>query len=591
MLLFTHTQPEDSKVKTDKSVPKNLRENLSVRLNWLKRGFRRLRISQKIGYGYASAIGIAILGTGAGLKVGDYLHQQALIQLNVAQEQQQLLQNLQNSVFEARSHAARLPAVLGDTVWLQYENDRFFLRINEAEGLIADIQSFARKHPDRLATEKTALEDMLKRYAIVIDYYAQLTRQQLKEVEAGNLPADKIESAQLKMLRNTSGEEAIVLDQLADNLTRLITAVEVQKLDGAEALEKSEALRNRIIFGSMLISALIAAALAYNTSRAIAKPLETVTSVAQQVARESNFNLQVPIETEDEIGVLAASFNELIQRVSDYTTELKETQAQLIQTEKMSSLGQMVAGVAHEINNPVNFIRGNVDYANKYIQDLLGLVTLYQESYPNPTAEIQDCTEDIELEFLKEDLPKTLDSMKMGADRIREIVVSMRNFSRADDGTMKPADIHEGIDSTLVILNHRLKQGIEVIKEYGNLPPVKCYPAQLNQVFMNVLGNAIDALEEVTAADKNYSPRIWIATEVAAENTVTVKIWDNGPGIEAATASHIFDPFFTTKSSGKGTGLGLAISHQIVAKHQGKIEVNSQIGEGTEFVITLPITA
>jgi two-component system, NtrC family, sensor kinase len=589
MLLFTRTQSQDSKSITDKSVQKKLWQNLSIYPNWLKGKFSRLRIGQKIGYGYALAIGIAIFGTGAGLKLGDYFRKEALTQLNVSQQQQQLLQNLQNTVFEARSHAARIPAVLGDTVWLQYENDRFFLQIYEAKALISDNQSFARRNSDRLAVAETKLQDLLQRYATVINYYAQITQQQLKEAEPRNLLPNNIEGAQLQILRNTSGEEAVVLDRLADNLREIIIAVDVQKLQAAAALENAEALRNRIILGSMIISAVIAAALAYNTSRAIAQPLETVTSIAQQVSRESNFNLQVPVTTEDEIGVFAVSFNKLIQRVSDYTKELKETQSQLIQTEKMSSLGQMVAGVTHEINNPVNFIRGNVDYANKYIQDLLELITLYQESYPTATAEIQYLTEEIELEFIKEDLPKTLGSMKMGADRISEIVTSMRNFSRSDGGQIKPADIHEGIDSTLVILNHRLKQGIAVIKEYGTLPLVECYPAQLNQVFMNVIGNAIDALEELKAADKNYAPKIWIATEATAENTVTIKIWDNGPGIESATAEHIFDPFFTTKSIGKGTGLGLAISHQIVAKHQGKINVNSQIGEGTEFIITLPI--
>ncbi|TAE99694.1 MAG: HAMP domain-containing protein [Oscillatoriales cyanobacterium] len=578
MLLFTDTQPQDSKVEQDHSANKKLSQPTSINLNWLRERFNHLRIGQKISYGYALAIGIAILGTGAGLKVGDYFRKQALIQVNVAGQQQQLLQNLQNTVFEARSHAARLPAVLGNRVWLQYERDRFVQQINQAKSLISEIQLFAIKNPDRLAIQEKNLQSRLQRYAIVIDYYAQLTKLQLKEAEVWDLPANRIESAQLQMLRSSSGEEAIVLDQLAANLTEQIAEIELQKLQGAEALEEAEGLRNRIILGSMIISALIAVLLADKTSRAIAQPLESVTSVAQQVARESNFNLQVPVTTEDEIGVLAASFNQLIQRVSDYTQELKQTQSQLIQTEKMSSLGQMVAGIAHEINNPVNFIGGNIDHANQYIQDLADLVTLYQKYYPNPPDEIIDCIEDIELEFLREDLPKTLASMKMGADRL-------------DDGYMKPADIHEGIDSTLVILNHRLKQGIEVIKEYANLPLVECYGAQLNQVFMNVLGNAIDALEEVKKADKAFSPTIWICTEVAADKAVTVKIRDNGPGIAAASAQQIFDPFFTTKSIGKGTGLGLAISYQIVAKHQGKIEMNSQIGQGTEFVITLPVAA
>lgn len=589
MLLFTHSQSPNSKVEQDHSAKKKLLQHSSINLTGIKGGVNHLRIGQRISYGYALAIGIVILGTGAGLRLGDYFRKQALVQVNVAQQQQQLLQNLQNTVFEARSHAARLPVVLGNAVWLQYEHDRFIGQINQAKILISEIESFARENPDRLATEEAALHAILKKSALVIDYYAQLIKLQLKEAEVWNLQPNSLDSAQLQMLRTSSGQEAIVLDNLAQSLTELIAAVEVHKLQGVEALEEAEGLRNRIILGSMLISALIAAMLADKTSRAIAQPLETVTNVAQQVTRESNFNLQVPVTTEDEIGVLAASFNQLIQRVSEYTKELKETQSQLIQTEKMSSLGQMVAGIAHEINNPVNFIGGNIDYANQYIEDLAGLVTLYQEYYPNPPDAILERIEDIELEFLREDLPKTLSSMKMGADRIREIVVSMRNFSRSDDGKMKSADIHEGIDSTLVILNHRLKQGIQVIKQYGKLPALECYPAQLNQVFMNIISNAIDALEEVKKEDKGYSPRIWVSTEITADNTVTVKIRDNGPGIASASAQQIFDPFFTTKSIGKGTGLGLAISYQILAKHHGKIEVNSQIGQGTEFVITLPV--
>ncbi|MEG5034441.1 ATP-binding protein [Microcoleus sp. AT3-D2] len=591
MLLFNHSQSKNSKVEQEHYAQKKILPTSSINLTGLKRGCNHLRISQKISYGYALAIGIAILGTGAGMKLGDYFRKQALVQVNVAGQQQQLLQNLQNTVFEARSRAARLPVVLGNTVALKYEQERFFGQINQAKILISEIESFAREHPKRLATEEAELHAILKKSALVIDYYGKLIKLQLKEADVGNLPPSSIESAQLQMLRTSSGQEAIVLENLAQSLTDLISTVELNKQQGTQALEEAGSLRNRIILGSMLISALIAATLADKTSRAIGEPLETLTNVAQQVTRESNFNLQVPVTTDDEIGVLAASFNQLIQRVSEYTQELKQTQSQLIQTEKMSSLGQMVAGIAHEINNPVNFIGGNIDYANQYIQDLADLVTLYQEYYPNPPDAILERIEDIELEFLREDLPKTLSSMKMGADRIREIVVSMRNFSRSDDGTMKSADIHEGIDSTLVILNHRLKQGIKVIKQYGKLPAVECYPAQLNQVFMNIISNAIDALEEVKKEDKGYSPTIWVSTEITADNTVTVKIRDNGPGIASACAQQIFDPFFTTKSIGKGTGLGLAISYQILAKHHGKIEVNSQIGQGTEFVITLPVAA
>ncbi len=282
--------------------------------------------------------------------------------------------------------------------------------------------------------------------------------------------------------------------------------------------------------------------------------------------------------------------------------ELQHTQAQLVQTEKMSSLGQLVAGVAHEINNPVSFIYGNLIHAQGYIQDLLELVQLYQQQYTNPTLAIQAEIEAIELEFMKEDLPNLLNSMQVGAERIKEIVKSLRNFSRADESEMKEVDIHEGIDSTLMILRNRLKAtpehlSIEVIKEYGNLPLVECYPGQLNQVFMNILVNAIDSLEEQISRTKweNKScltslPWIRIRTEVVEGDWVAIHIADNGLGIRKELSSKLFDPFFTTKPVGKGTGLGLSISYQIVVeRHGGKLYVISEPEPGAEFIIKIPI--
>jgi PAS domain S-box-containing protein len=300
--------------------------------------------------------------------------------------------------------------------------------------------------------------------------------------------------------------------------------------------------------------------------------------------------------------------------------ELQQAQIQLIQTEKMSSLGQLVAGVAHEINNPITFIYGNITHADKYAHDLLELVQLYAKHYPQPVTEIEDLIEDIDYNFLVEDFPKLLRSMTMGVNRIRQIVLGLKNFSRLDEAEHKPVDIHEGIENTLLILQHRMKPeaaNIQLIKEYGNVPPADCYPGQLNQVFMNLLNNAIDALENYSPTGtfkssdtfssteiKDHPRIIKISTEVVerAESklptselaqdskNVVIRIADNGPGIPKELQKRIFDPFFTTKTVGEGTGLGLSISYQIIVeKHGGQLQCLSQPGKGTEFVVEIPL--
>jgi PAS domain S-box-containing protein len=287
------------------------------------------------------------------------------------------------------------------------------------------------------------------------------------------------------------------------------------------------------------------------------------------------------------------------EQLEDTLRELQRTQAQMVQSEKMSSLGQLVAGVAHEINNPVNFIYGNLTHANEYTQDLLRLLQLYQQHYPRPATEIQEEAEAIDLEFLTDDLPKLLTSMRVGADRIQKIVASLRNFSRMDEAEMKAVNIDEGIDSTLMILQNRLKAKaehptIEVIKEYGQLPPVECYAGQLNQVFMNILSNAIDALEErdkyrSLAEIKARPSQIRISTATIAHNSIQIRIADNGPGMSKQVIQRLFDPFFTTKAIGKGTGLGMSISYQIITeRHGGSLQCLSIEGEGAEFVIEIP---
>ena len=282
------------------------------------------------------------------------------------------------------------------------------------------------------------------------------------------------------------------------------------------------------------------------------------------------------------------------QHLEETLLELQRTQAQMIHTEKMSGLGQMVAGVAHEINNPVSFVYSNLVPAREYARDFIELLELYQQEYSQPSEKIQEKIEEIELDFIKDDFMKLLDSMELGTERIYKIVLSLRNFSRLDEADFKAVDIHDGIDSTLMILGNQLKASsehseIQVIKEYGDIPRVECYPSQLNQVFMNILANAIDAFEEKPENQKANDNQITIST-CKVDNFVKIIIADNASGIPPEIHGNIFDPFFTTKEVGKGTGLGLSISYEIVKdKHAGKLSFDSTPSEGTKFLIEIPV--
>ncbi|MEH1975080.1 MAG: response regulator [Nostoc sp.] len=307
--------------------------------------------------------------------------------------------------------------------------------------------------------------------------------------------------------------------------------------------------------------------------------------------------------------------NFLLQQALD---NLKTSQVQQIQNEKMVALGQLVAGLAHEINNPISFIYGNLQYAGQYVEDLVNMIEVYQQEYPKPTPKIQQIAKDVDLNFMIKDLQNLIGAMYRGSDRIREIVLALQHFSRHDEAEMKRVNIHEDIENTLVMLQHRLREATErpaiiVVKDYGNLPLVTCYASELNQVFMHLLNNAIDAIEQgvgngefgAPSGDKGqlrvenqscipYSllstPQIRIHTEVTDLNMVKIAIADNGFGIEESLRSRLFDPFFTTKPVGKGSGLGLSISYQIIVqKHRGNISCTSSVGKGAEFVIEIPI--
>ncbi|MBD2680415.1 MULTISPECIES: sensor histidine kinase [Nostoc] len=416
-------------------------------------------------------------------------------------------------------------------------------------------------------------------------------------------------------------------------LAKLIERANQQSIVIEEQLENLYQVQRIISFAVVQVIIILFVSKFMLIWRPIVKSLQNLQTGTSEIAA-GNLDYRLDIHTKDEVEDLADAFNHMAMKLAESREtlmknteltqmnqrleleiserkqaqlelqkalqELQSTQAQLIQTEKMSSLGQLVAGVAHEINNPVNFISGNIIYVSEYTKHLLELVQLYQEEFPNDREKIQEKIDDIDLEFVVEDLPKILSSMKMGSQRIEQIVLSLRTFSHLDEADMKEVDIHEGIESTLLILQNRFKAKpehpkIEIIKEYGKLPLVECYAGQLNQVFMNVINNAIDALDMWNAQRsqqeiENNPSQIIINTKIIDNNRVVVKIADNGPGMTQEVKQKLFDPFFTTKPVGQGTGLGLSISYQIIVqKHSGVLRCDSQLGKGTEFWIEIPL--
>jgi signal transduction histidine kinase len=587
MLPIKKNTPSFSKTKISEDSEKPaLFTHLSTYLSRFTQLVSHLSISKKIAWGYTLALSVVVVGTVTGFTIGDYYQKQALVQREYAFQELRLLHSLKAALLNEQIHQYQLTRLTNLNLWKR-EYSHLLKQNTELQEIWLELKAYQsnsrylpKNHPD-------VISQFLTTYEGVPEAYTQQLALIMSQVNLSNLQQEKILLVKQQLLNFLENPVALKLHNSSDNIERVVN-ISYENLRHPEAaIHNAESLRKLIIAIAILLSVGIAILLAKYTSQAIARPLQAVTNIAQTVTQESNFELQAPVTTADEVGTLATSLNQLIEQVNTLLAEQKaEASRQLIQSEKMSSLGRMIAGVAHEINNPVNFIYGNLQHTTTYLQDLFTLLKAYETKASDDV--IQATAEEIDLEFLREDLPKLLQSMEMGATRAREIILSLKNFSRLDESATHPADLHACIDSTLLILNNRIKQGISIIKNYGELPTVEAYSGSLYQVFMNILSNAIDAVEEQD--NQQLAKEIVITTQRLEENWVEIRITDNGPGISPDNQTKIFENFFTTKALGVGTGLGLSISYQIVVeKHCGRLTCESILGQGTTFAIALPI--
>lgn len=548
--------------------------------------FKHLSVERKISLGYALSLAIAFLGTSVGVFFSHYLENRTERLAEAEHTLGETLNTLETQTLHIRLKHQQLILLTDSPQRFETKHKELAQHSQVARDALSKLETL------EIVTLNSFLRQQMQMHRQTFEAYTNQLDQVLSGASQQN--PSRLREVGQRLAAASQSQTTIATDGMLSQLHALEKQAFEQEAMAESRLEEAQRFRQMIVLLGILGSGAVAGFLAMLISQSIAYPLSQVTRVAKRVTKESNFDLTVPVTRSDEIGVLADALNQLIQRVKGLLQEQKaEANRQLLQSEKMSSLGRTLAGVAHEINNPVNFIYGNLRHLETYLEDLLRLVEAYEQKFTDPA--IQKLQNEIELEFLKEDLPKTLNSIQIGAERARQIVLSLKSFSRLDDTEPHAVNLHECLDSTLLILNSRIKKGIEIVRDYGNPCAIVGFSGSLHQVFMNLLSNAIDALEEAEAGNPalfqgDRSPEIVIRTVALEGDRIQVSIHDNGSGISAENQAKIFETFFTTKPVGVGTGLGLSISREIVEeKHGGQLSFKSEEGKGTTFFVTLPI--
>lgn len=582
----------------------------SSNASWLRRlGLQTIK--RQIGYGYFVAIAMGWAGSMVGLLVADYHQGKGVAQLLEAQTQVRLLHDFGHTVDRVQLYSIR-SAALSDGLD-SHESDRFEdalanLQLHQTHlaTIHQDIEAFLNQEPTWVADEPSRLRQLTENYR-------QLLQQQADAIAAPPSAASQGSTVFTLTASNSTAE----LERLREYLAQLIQIAQAQEATATNIMETAQGVEKLFIIVSMMIAAMVASLIAWRTTHAIAAPIATITRVVQRVANAADYSLRAPdAYNNDEMSLLAQGLNHLIERVASHTQSLeqaaqtaeiqnqeleatletlKQAQTQLVQAEKMSSLGQLVAGIAHEINNPIGVIHGNLTYAQRYSETLLSVIDRLQAELVHISGDLTRYLEDVDITFIYEDFPKVLDSLKNGATRISNLVSSLKVFSRLQESHLKIVKLGDGINSALLLLDHRLKPQakrpeIRVNRQYDCLPVIECYSSQMNQVFMNILNNAVDAIDERwRQSPQGWEPGIEIATETSKEH-VLISIQNNGLPIPEAIQPKIFDPFFTTKSVGQGMGLGISISYEIVTKqHHGRLSFMSPAKKGIGAIFSIKI--